>query len=255
VKEVRGLLSPFIPLLLEKSLSIGLFPIEFKEAIVCLLLKKSVLDSTQKKNYRPVSNLSFLSKLLERAAQAVEVFQDCSDLMPTMQSAYRRCHSTETAVLKIYDDLLLAADNGDESALCLLDLTAAFNTVDHDLVMLKLECQFGLRGVILDWFRSYLCGRTYRVIHHVICSVPQGSVLGPRMFILCAANLEDVAAKHSVNIYGYADDTQLYLHGCRDDMTSTVHRLESCITDVGQWMSAKIRLSYSGLDQDTVSLF
>ena len=92
-------------------------------------------------------------------------------------------------------------------------------------MVLKLERQFGLRGVVLDWFRSYLCGRTYRVIHdgktsytvHVICSVPQVSVLGPRMFILYVADLEVVAAKHSVN---------------------TVHRLENCITDVGQWMSA-----------------
>jgi len=134
--------------------------------------------------------------------------------------------------MKVYNDLLLAADNGDVSALCLLDLTAAFDTVDHDLMMLKLERQFGLRGVVLDWFRSYLYGRTYRVIHggktscivHVICSVPQASVLGPRMFILYAADLEDVAAKHSVNIHGYADDTQLYLHGRSDDMTSTARR-------------------------------
>jgi len=198
----------------------GLFPTEFKEAIVRPLLKKSGLDSTQKKNYRPVPNLSFLSKLLERATQArLEVFLDSIDLMPTMQSAYRRFHSTETAVMKVHDDLLLAADNGDVSALCLLDLTAAFDTVDHDLMVLKLERQFGLRGVVLDWFRSYLCGRTYRVIHggktsytvHVICSVPQGSVLGPHMFILYAADLEDVAAKHSMNIHGYTVDTQLYL--------------------------------------------
>ena len=68
--------------------------------------------------------------------------------------------------------------------------------------------------------------------------MPQGSVLGPRKFILYAADLEDVAAKYSVNIHGYADDTQLYLHGRRDDMTSTDRRLENCITDVGQWMSA-----------------
>ena len=108
------------------TLSTGLFPTEFKEAIVRPLLKKSGLDSTQKKNYRPVSNLSFLSKLLERAAQAkLEVFLDSSDLMPTMQSAYHRFHSTETAIMKVYNDLLLAADNGDVSALCLLDLTAA----------------------------------------------------------------------------------------------------------------------------------
>ena len=106
VKEMRGLLSPFISLLFHKSLFTGLFPTEFKEAIVRPLLKKSGLDFTQKKNYRPVSNLSFLSKLLERIAQArLEVFLDSSDLMPTMQSAYRRFHSTETAVMKVYNDL------------------------------------------------------------------------------------------------------------------------------------------------------
>jgi len=165
--------------------------------------------------------------------------------MPTMQSAYRRFHSTETAVLKIYSGLLFAAYNRDVSVLCLLDLTAAFDTIYHDLIMFKLECQSGLHGVVLDWFRSYLCGRTYRVIHggktsynvHVICSMAQGSVLGPRMFILYASDLEDVAAKHSANIHGYADDTQLYLHGRRDDTMPTVHRLESCITGVSQWMS------------------
>jgi len=93
-------------------------------------LKKSGLDSTQKNNYRPVSNLSFLSKLPERVAQSKsETFLDSSDLMPAMQSAYRRFHSTETAVIKIYNDLLLAADDGDVSALCLLDLTAASDIV------------------------------------------------------------------------------------------------------------------------------
>ena len=74
--------------------------------------------------------------------------------MPMIQSAYRWFHSTETAVLKIYKDLLLAADTGDVSALCLLDLTAAFDTVVHDLMMLKLGRQFGLCAVILDWFSS-----------------------------------------------------------------------------------------------------
>ena len=79
-------------------------------------MKKSGLNSTQKKNYRPISNLSFIAKLLERVAQArLETFLDTSDLMPTTQAAYRQFHSTETAVLKIYNDLLLAADNGDVS--------------------------------------------------------------------------------------------------------------------------------------------
>ena len=81
-----------------------------------------------------------------------------------MHSAYRRFHSTETAVTKVFNDLLLAADVGQMSALCLLDLTAAFNTVDHELLLRRLERQFGLRGIELEWFRSYLSGRSFRVI-------------------------------------------------------------------------------------------
>ena len=83
-------------------------------------------------------------------------------MMPKTQSAHRPFHSTETALSKVYNDLLLSADDGQVSALCLLNLTAAFVTVDHSLLMLRLECQFGLRGVVLSWFRSYLSGRTFR---------------------------------------------------------------------------------------------
>ena len=99
VKDVRGLVSPFISLLFNKSLSSGYFPSEFKQAVVRPLLKKSGLDASDLKNFRPVSNLSFLSKLQERIAQCrLQLFLDSNDLMPEMQSAYRRFHSTETAV-------------------------------------------------------------------------------------------------------------------------------------------------------------
>ena len=87
-------------------------------------------------------------------------------MMPGTQSGYREFHSTETAFY------LMAVDDGDVSALCLLDLTAAFDTADHDLLMLRLERQFGLRGVILQWFRSYLTGRTFQVIYTPIASRP-----------------------------------------------------------------------------------
>jgi len=117
------------------------------------------------KNYRPVSNLPFLSKSLERVVQGrLQEFLDSNNLMPETQSAYRQYHSTERAVTKVYNDLLLAADQGDVSALCLLNLTSAFDTVDHDLLMLRLECQFGLRGVVLQWFSSYLSDRTFQVV-------------------------------------------------------------------------------------------
>ena len=105
-----------------------------------------------------MSNLSFLSKLLERIVQKrLQAFLDANALMPPRQSAYRQYHSTETAVTEVFDELLLAADDGDVSALCLLALTAAFDTVDHDLTLLKLERQFGLSGIVLKWFQSYLC--------------------------------------------------------------------------------------------------
>ena len=157
VNEVGELLSPFIALLCNKSLTYWLLSIsEFKQAVVRPLLKKSGLDSSLLKNYRPVSTVSFLSKLLERVVQSrLQTYLDSNGMMPKTQSAYRLFHSTETAYSKVYSDLLLAADGGQVSALCLLDLTAAFDTVDHDLLLSR---QFWLRGVVLLWFRSHLSG-------------------------------------------------------------------------------------------------
>jgi len=163
VKDMSEQLSPFISLLFNKSLASGCFPSGFKTAVVRPLLKKLDLDATQPKNYRPVSNLPFLSKLLERVVHNwLQVFLDSNDLIPCSQSAYRPFHSTETAVTKVYNDTLLAADSGQVTSLCLLDLSAAFDTVDHDLLLLRPKRQFGIRGVVLQWFRSYLHGRTYR---------------------------------------------------------------------------------------------
>jgi len=159
---------------------------KFKEAVVHPRLKKTGLDTSERKNYRLVSNLSFFSKLLERVVQTrLQAFLDTNGLMPEMQSAYRRHHNTETAVMKVYNDLLSAADNGQLSALCLLDLTAAFDTVDHELLLLRLEHQFGLRDSTLQWVRSYLDDRSFRAMYgagtsavdFIVCSVPQGSIL------------------------------------------------------------------------------
>jgi len=86
----------------------------------------------------------------------LQEFLCSNNLMPVIQPAYRQYHSTETALTKTYNDLLLAANKGNVSALCLLYLTAAFDIVNHDLLMLRLECQFGLHGVILQWFSLYL---------------------------------------------------------------------------------------------------
>jgi len=128
----------------------------------------------------------------------------------------------------------------------LLDLTAAFDTVDHDLLMLHLGRQFGIHGVTFEWFRSYLQGRLFHVIYggsttamvHIVCSVPQGSVLGSHLYILYKADLAKVVKKYDVSIHAFADDTQLCRHCFRYEMAATVVRLELCLEQVSHWMSA-----------------
>jgi len=147
-------------------------------------------------------------------------------MLPSTQSAYHKFRSTKTAVTSIYNDLLLAADSGHVSAVCLMDLTVASDTINHDLLLLHLECQFGLRGVVLHWFQSYLLDRSFQVIYsnqasstvYMVCSVPKGSVLGPCLVILYMAELTDAVWKHHVGINVYADDHQLSVECCRDDM-------------------------------------
>ena len=95
---------------------------------------------------------------------------DGSSLLPGWQSAYRRLHSTETAVTKVFSDLLVAVDRVKMSALCLLDLSSAFDTVHHDLLLQRLERQFGLCGTVLQWIQSYLSDRTFRVVYDDVLS-------------------------------------------------------------------------------------
>ena len=169
---------------------------KFKHAIVTPLETKGTRDTSQLKNYRPASNLPFLSKLLEKVVQnQLQHHITSNDAMPKFQSAYRQFRSTETALVKIFNDLLLPADQEQVSALCLLDLTSAFDTVDHSLVVTRLQRSIGVEGGCLAWFTLYLSGRSYCVVingvasHviHVMCSVPQGS-----LFILYMADLADM---------------------------------------------------------------
>jgi len=146
-------------------------------------------------------------------------------------------------VTKVFNDLLLTADADQMSALCLLDLTATFDTVDHELLLLRLERQFGLRGIVLAWFWWYLSGRTFRVMLRrpsftSFAQSPQGSVLGPLLFTVYVADLGAIADKHGVSLHAFSDDKQLYLHCRRVDTASAAAQLERCIADVSRWMSA-----------------
>ena len=130
---------------------LGVVPSVFKAAYITPLLKKADLDPTDTKSYRPISNLLVLSKLLERlVARQLLDYLSASRLLPDLQSAYRANHSTETAVLRVLADILLAVDTGDLALLTLLDLSAAFDTVDHDTLLRQLSVSYGLGGGVPD---------------------------------------------------------------------------------------------------------
>jgi len=175
------------PELFNRSLSTATVPRVFKSALITPLVKKPDLDSTDQRCYRPISNSSVVSKLLERVVfRQLYRYLSVADLLP-MQSAYRTHYSTETAVLKVLTDILYAVDDGDLSVLALLDLSAAFDTVDHDILLTRLKVSFGIGGAALDWLQSYLTSRlecvrrgSARSTHKTVrFCVPQGSFLGP----------------------------------------------------------------------------
>ena len=155
--------------------------------------EKVNLNPEDLKHFRPVSNLSFVSKLVERVvASRLEQHMNHEDLYEPFQSAYRKGHSTETALLKIMDDLLRAMDRKECILVALLDLSAAFDAVSHTILLQRLYARLGLSGSALAWLTSYLQGRTQAVhingstspAHELKTGVPQGSVLGPLPFCI-----------------------------------------------------------------------
>ena len=143
------------------SLHSSTVPDKLKIGYMSPLIKKPGLNSESLQNYRPVQNLSFLSKVIERVvAQQLTAHMRENNLHEQMQSAYRQNHSTETALLKVHSDILSAVDNGCVVVIVLLDdLTAAFDTIDHGILLRRLSHRFGVTGAALDWLRSYLADR------------------------------------------------------------------------------------------------
>ena len=161
VKQHVDMLAPLITRIINKSLEKGCVPDDLKHANILPLIKKDNLDKDTLKNYRPVSNLTFISKLLEKVvAERLKNHLDKYDLWSTMQSAYRSFHSTETALLRVQNDLVNSIGKKNLVALVLLDLSAAFDTIDHDILLRRMSARFGITGTSLKWFESYLSNRS-----------------------------------------------------------------------------------------------
>ena len=255
LKALLDILIKPITTIINLSLESEAFPLSFKEAHVTHLLKKSNLPVINLKNYRPVSNLSFIYKIIEKVvSNRLQAHINSNKLNNSMQSAYRKFHSTETALLGVYNDISVSLDKGHITALTLLDLFAAFDTIDHNTLTNRLAEWYGVSGMALAWFKSYLCGRHQKIkidksfsdsslLEH---GVPQGSVLGPLLFSLYTAPLSTIISSYGLSHHLYADDTQIYISLTGDTATESLKMIQSCITGVSTWMpQSKLKLNHS----------
>ena len=153
------------------SLASGIFPHCFKSALVTPIIKKRCLDHNDLNNYRPVTNLCLIAKILERLVLSqVSSYLNSHNLYNTCQSAYRPDHSTETALLKVVSDLFLSLSKGNKCVLALLDFSSAFDTIYHSIHAHRLHADFRFTDTVLQWFSSYLTDRTHYVSLSNHCS-------------------------------------------------------------------------------------
>ena len=249
LKQCIPELLPIITAILNTSLRTGSVPALFKYAIIRPHLKKSSLDTEELKNYRPVSNLHFMSKVLEKlVVKRLENHMCTNNLYDPLQSAYRSQHSTETAILKIHNDIIEGLDAGKCTVLSSLDLSAAFDTVDHTICIRRLSHLYGVDGTVLQWFESFLSNRDNKVCVNDVfslsrdanCGVPQGSVLGARLYTMYVYPLTTIIRRHGLQYHTYADDTQIYLQcdNHHDAINAAIIRLQNCILEVIKWMTS-----------------
>ncbi len=194
----------------------------------------------------PSQNSRFSLKYWRKLLTQLYSFLNLHGLHEVFQSGFKSLHSTETALLKVFNDLLLVTDSGDYAVLMLLDLTAAFDTVDHNILIFRMEHCVGIKDTVLEWFRSYLSGRSFSIrlgdfmssSACFSCGIPQGFILGPILFSLYILPLGSIFRKYNVLFHCYADDTQLYLP-LKQKHPNSIAPLLCCLEEIKAWMAVK----------------
>ena len=245
LKQTADVVAPFVTELFNRSLSTGHFPAAFKEAFITPIVKKPGLDAASGSSHHPISNLSVLSKPLELLVVChLMEYLSSTDLIPPLQSGYQQGHSTKTAVLRVLSDIFQAVDNGYLAALVLLDMSAAFDTVDHSIFLRRLHLTFGIDDTAHGWFQSYLssrkqyvrCSPSKSLVTYLVCSVPQGSALGPILFVLYTIDLLMVIESHRLSPHMYANDTQVYGSCHPSAVTNFTTKISYCVEATTSWM-------------------
>ena len=153
--------------------------------------------------------------------------------------------STETALLRINNDINAALDRKSMVILVMLDLSSAFDTIEHEVLISRLEHTFGITDKALAWRRSYLNERHHNVVvdstmsadYVLLCGVPQGSVLGPVLYCMYTRPVCDIGARHGMQYHCYADDIQNYATIGRDQcIAASLLKIEACVMEVADWM-------------------
>ena len=250
LKENLTAILPIMLQIVNKSLEESLVPVSLKEAVIHPKIKKDNLDQNVLSNYRPISNLPFMAKILEKiVSKQLDHHLNTHGLHDVYQSAYRQHHSTELALLKVQTDIMKALDKGALVVLVMTDLSAAFDTLDHNILLHRLENTYGFHGGTLTWFKSYLSERQQHVrignaessrapLHH---GVPQGSILGPKLYTMYTKPVSHILSRHCLQHHCYADDTQVYrILEFSADWETESDRISSCLGDVQQWMDANM---------------
>ena len=238
IKTVLPAIGDVILHIVNSSLTLSEFPDSWKHSIIRPIHKTG--DPTDPSNFRPIAIIPVISKVVERVVQK-QLYSYLSDnhLLSPSQHGFRPRHSTETALLTITDHLLSATDSGEISLLCLLDLSKAFDVINHDLLLNKLQ----LHGVDLAWFHSYLHGHTQSVTSGAATSRPlansmgvfQGSALGPLLFSIF---VNDMSSFSEGCVVQYADDTQVLITGKKEELPELISRLERTLTTLDTWFQA-----------------
>ena len=238
---------PILTVLINKSLLEGSMD-GVKESIIDPLLKKAGLDIDEQKNYRPVNNLLFFSKLVERVVdKQLNEHMTVNNLHENSQFAYKQHHNTETMMLGVTDEVLRGFDENLATIVIFIDLSAAFDTIDVEKFLEIMYEEMGVGGTVLQWFRSFLSGRTQRVkIENVYsnslnvpCGTPQGSVLGPRVYNINTRSQSTVFKKCMFSSSSFADDSNgrkqfaltFQFHVINND-------LSNCLRHVIDWSNA-----------------
>ena len=217
IKSIDNSISKPISILINMSIQSGIVPDSLKLAKIIPIYKSK--SPGEFSNYRPISLLTSLSKILEKIVhKRLYSFLENECILNPNQFGFRKKHSTIDAVTKFISDITTSLDNKESTIAIYLDLSKAFDTINHTLLLKKLD-HYGIRGLPLAWFKSYLENRKHYIEYKkhtsrtckIECGVPQGSIVGPLLFLLYINDLPNII-KNAKTIL-YADDTTIYVSG------------------------------------------